>query len=357
MERSTLGTTALRALAAIRIVNGSLGLLAPQVLVRATSSDPDDTAPYYGLRMFGVRTVVLGFDLLVLTGEQQRRARDEAVLIHAVDTVAALAGAVSGDLPRRARFTTVAISGVNTALAVVGRRYAPNADSGAGEVAQRPRPGKEEVGAAAHRDERGHVGDASAHGLALEGERRDPVRVATQDRVGVVVQAGEVGVERPRVGDELELPGDVGAQRDEVQSSSVPCRRPRSARPPGRSRGRRNGRDGSADAAFPRRWTRGSRASGAASPADWCDVRVRRSGSRCRCGRSCRSRSRCRWRARAGRGRGTSSAEHHSASGPPCGQRSAVRAAASLSPSGPRLAWSMNLQKPPTSWSSVRSTR
>ena len=126
MERSTLGTTALRALAAIRIVNGSLGLLAPQVLVRATSSNPDDTAPNYGLRMFGVRTIVLGFDLLVLTGEQQRRARDEAVIIHAVDTVAALAGAVGGDLPRRARFTTVAISTLNTVLAVVGRRFAPD---------------------------------------------------------------------------------------------------------------------------------------------------------------------------------------------------------------------------------------
>jgi uncharacterized protein YjeT (DUF2065 family) len=125
MEKSTLGTTALRALAVIRIVNGSLGLLAPQALVRATSSDPDDRAPYYGLRMFGVRTVVLGFDLLLLTGAQQRRARDEAVLIHAVDTVAALAGAVGGDLPRRARLTTVTVSALNTLLAVVGRRYAP----------------------------------------------------------------------------------------------------------------------------------------------------------------------------------------------------------------------------------------
>jgi hypothetical protein len=125
MEKSSLGTTALRTLAVIRIVNGSLGLLAPQALVRATSSDPDDTAPYYGLRMFGVRTVVLGIDLLLLTGEQQRRARNEAVLIHAVDTVAALAGAVGGDLPRRARLATVAISALNTALAVMGRRYAP----------------------------------------------------------------------------------------------------------------------------------------------------------------------------------------------------------------------------------------
>jgi hypothetical protein len=125
MEKSSLGTTALSALAAIRIVNGSLGLLAPQVLVRATSHDPDDTAPYYGLRMFGVRTVVLGFDLLLTTGEQQRRARDQAVLIHAADTVAALVGAMGGDLPRRARSMTVAISATNTVLALVGRRYAP----------------------------------------------------------------------------------------------------------------------------------------------------------------------------------------------------------------------------------------
>src|SRR4051794_12877746 len=115
------GTTAVRALAAIRIVNGALGLLAPQVLVRRTSTDPATREPYYALRMFGVRTVVLGLDLLTLTGPAQERARTQAVIIHATDTASALLGGLRGDVPPRVARTTVAISAVNTVLAVVAK--------------------------------------------------------------------------------------------------------------------------------------------------------------------------------------------------------------------------------------------
>ena len=116
-----LGTTAARTLAAIRIVNGTLGLVAPHVLVRRTSTDPTTTEPYYAFRMFGVRTIVLGLDLLTLTGAAQERARTQAVLIHATDTAAALLGGLRGDVPAKVARTTVAISGLNTALAVVAK--------------------------------------------------------------------------------------------------------------------------------------------------------------------------------------------------------------------------------------------
>ncbi len=125
MNEAALGTTALRALAAIRIANGALGLLAPGFLVARTSVDPHSTAPYYAFRMFGIRTIVLGIDLLLVSGEAQGRARNEAVLIHASDTVCAAVGALRGDVPRSAGRATVAISAVNTALALVARRYAP----------------------------------------------------------------------------------------------------------------------------------------------------------------------------------------------------------------------------------------
>ena len=124
MNDAALGTSALRTLAAIRIANGALGLLAPGFLVARTSADPRSTAPYYAFRMFGIRTIVLGVDLLRV-GESQGRARNEAVLIHATDTVCAAVGAIRGDVPRSAARTTVAISAVNTALALVARRYAP----------------------------------------------------------------------------------------------------------------------------------------------------------------------------------------------------------------------------------------
>jgi uncharacterized protein YjeT (DUF2065 family) len=121
MTSSSAGTTAVRALAAIRIVNGALGLLAPQVLVRRTSTDPTTTEPNYAFRMFGIRTVVLGLDLLTLTGPAQERARTQAVIIHATDTASALIGGLRGDVPPRVARTTVAISAVNTALAVVAK--------------------------------------------------------------------------------------------------------------------------------------------------------------------------------------------------------------------------------------------
>jgi hypothetical protein len=121
MTTQSHGTAAVRALAAIRLVNGTLGLLAPRVLVRRTSADPTTTEPYYAFRMFGVRTVVLGLDLLTLTGPAQERARTQAVIIHATDTAAALLGGLRGDVPPRVARTTVAISALNTALAVVAK--------------------------------------------------------------------------------------------------------------------------------------------------------------------------------------------------------------------------------------------
>ena len=121
-DQAALGTVAIRTLAAIRIANGALGLVAPQVLVKRTSTDPTSVEPYYAFRMFGIRTLVLGLDLLTLTGASQERARAQAVLIHATDTACAALGGLRGDLPARAARTTVAISAVNTALAVVAHR-------------------------------------------------------------------------------------------------------------------------------------------------------------------------------------------------------------------------------------------
>jgi hypothetical protein len=121
-DRAALGTAAVRTLAAIRIVNGALGLLAPQVLVKRTSTDPKTVEPYYAFRMFGIRTIVLGLDLLSLTGAAQERARAQALVIHATDTACAALGGLRGDLPPKVVRTTVAISAVNTVLAAVAHR-------------------------------------------------------------------------------------------------------------------------------------------------------------------------------------------------------------------------------------------
>jgi len=108
-------------------INGLLALVLPAVLVKRTSEDPSDTSPYYAFRMFGIRTVVLGADLLLLRGAALERARKEAVIIHFSDTVCAAIGGMRGDLPPRAARITVAISGGQHGP---GRRGTPVREAG-----------------------------------------------------------------------------------------------------------------------------------------------------------------------------------------------------------------------------------
>ena len=112
-----------KVLAAIRIFNGTAALLAPEFLLRRLGTDLSrDRSGVYPFRMFGIRTILIGADLLVLQGEQRRRATQLAVLIHASDTVAAATAGLRGDLPRKAAATTTLISAVNTVLAVLATR-------------------------------------------------------------------------------------------------------------------------------------------------------------------------------------------------------------------------------------------
>jgi hypothetical protein len=79
------GQAARFALASIRMVNGGLALTAPGVIIGRFDEPTSDSAAAYGLRMFGIRTVLLGADLAVLTGKPLRRALGQAV-IHGTDT-------------------------------------------------------------------------------------------------------------------------------------------------------------------------------------------------------------------------------------------------------------------------------
>jgi hypothetical protein len=110
------------ALAWIRLINGALALIAPAFLARQVGVDPDlNPGVKYAFRMFGVRTVLIGADLLLQTGEERARSLRTAVIIHASDTLAALLAALSKGFPARARFIVV-ISAINTALAVYANR-------------------------------------------------------------------------------------------------------------------------------------------------------------------------------------------------------------------------------------------
>ena len=109
-------------LASIRLLNGALALVVPGFLARQIGVDPDaNPGITYVFRMFGIRTVLIGLELFMRTGEARKEALKRAVAIHASDTVAAYLATQSSNFPKQGR-TIVYISAVNTALAVLANR-------------------------------------------------------------------------------------------------------------------------------------------------------------------------------------------------------------------------------------------
>lgn len=110
------------ALASIRLINGTVALLAPALLLRRLGVDPQaNPAAFYALRMFGIRTVVLGAELLLLDGDELDRSLRTGVLIHASDALAAASAGATHRLPPRSATVATLISTVNVGLAVAAR--------------------------------------------------------------------------------------------------------------------------------------------------------------------------------------------------------------------------------------------
>ena len=109
---------AIYGLAAIRIVNGTLGLVAPKVLIkRVDPSTEVSPAAIYAFRMFGIRTIWLGVDLLVRPQPEVQRALQEGVVIHASDLATAVLLGVEHKVSKRTALLIAAISATNVALA------------------------------------------------------------------------------------------------------------------------------------------------------------------------------------------------------------------------------------------------
>jgi hypothetical protein len=106
------------ALATIRLVNGTLALVAPNALLRRLGADPNvNKVAIYPMRMFGIRTIVLGVQLLIDAPSPE--AARFGVLIHATDAATAITAGVRRELPPRVAAMTSMISLINTGLAVV----------------------------------------------------------------------------------------------------------------------------------------------------------------------------------------------------------------------------------------------
>jgi hypothetical protein len=123
MGKPSLADTARVTLAGIRVFNGASALFAPHSLSRRLGVEESSGPMGYPFRMFGVRTILIGADLLSRDPAVRRHALRAAVLVHACDTVSAFTAGVTGGLPRRGATTATAISALNVLLALVASRH------------------------------------------------------------------------------------------------------------------------------------------------------------------------------------------------------------------------------------------
>jgi hypothetical protein len=107
-------------LAGIRLFNGVAAFFVPATLARGLGVDPEaNRAAIYALRLFGVRTILIGVQLLLQDGGLRAHSLRVAPAIHALDASAALIAGERGQLPRRSATTAAIISTFNTVLAIV----------------------------------------------------------------------------------------------------------------------------------------------------------------------------------------------------------------------------------------------
>src|SRR5918997_169534 len=89
-------------LAGIRLFNGVAALFVPATLARQLGVEPAaNPAALYALRLFGVRTVLIGAQLLLRDGGVRAHSLRVAPVIHALDATAGLIARERGQLPPR----------------------------------------------------------------------------------------------------------------------------------------------------------------------------------------------------------------------------------------------------------------
>jgi hypothetical protein len=119
MASGSAGGFARVTLAGIRIVNGSAALVAPSFLTRRIGIGPSDNqAARYVFRMFGIRTIVIGIELILPDGDVRRAAIRVAPVIHATDTASAAIAGLTRQVPPRPALVATIISATNTLLAL-----------------------------------------------------------------------------------------------------------------------------------------------------------------------------------------------------------------------------------------------
>jgi len=122
MTTEQLATPARIALALIRIFNGAAALFAPGALAGRLGVDAErDPAIIYPFRLFGIRTIIIGIELLMPDGPVRRHAIRVAPVIHGSDAITAWLTVFQRQLPPGPAKVTAAISTVNTILALLAQ--------------------------------------------------------------------------------------------------------------------------------------------------------------------------------------------------------------------------------------------
>lgn len=111
------------ALAGVRLFSGGAALAAPRMFAQRLGREGEaDGAVVHVLRMFGIRTVLIGLDLLSRDPAVRRHALRFVVLIHASDTLSAAMAGLNRQLPPRAAKLATAVSAANLVLALVASK-------------------------------------------------------------------------------------------------------------------------------------------------------------------------------------------------------------------------------------------
>jgi hypothetical protein len=128
---SAVGSVARFALGGVRLAMGSTALIAPTAMVRRLGGDPaNEPTTAYPWRLFGVRTVLLAGELLLLgPGPRRTFALRIAPFIHASDLTAALLAGRDQTLPEAAARTAATVSAINTVLSLLAQLERPRMKS------------------------------------------------------------------------------------------------------------------------------------------------------------------------------------------------------------------------------------
>ena len=108
------------ALAGVRLFNGGTALVAAGPFARRLGTEADAHGPAVHIgRMFGIRTVLIAFDLLSRDENVRRHAVRVALIVHVSDTISAARAGLTRQLPPRPAVLATGISAANVVLAAI----------------------------------------------------------------------------------------------------------------------------------------------------------------------------------------------------------------------------------------------